>query len=171
MKDFIVSFFWCFAQRCVLAMLKTWPSPIFEKNFFPAENTGNMPEIAVFADFHQTFSLNFVVFSHKNIIDNNGSIVIKTDFWSWNFLKIAGTANFRQKNGISWISRAALYTFSWNFAHWSKMTIPKIWGRPIFERLFIPAENAGNMPENRFFGIFSRFHHFISPDFLQKDAY
>ena len=47
-------------------MLKTWPNPIFEKIFFPAENTGNMPEIAV---FHRTFSLYFVVFFYKNIND------------------------------------------------------------------------------------------------------
>jgi len=52
-------------------MPKRWPSPIFEKNSVPAENAGNMPEIAVFADFHWTFSLYFVVFSHKNIINNN----------------------------------------------------------------------------------------------------
>ena len=52
-------------------MLKTWPSPIFDKKFFPAENTGNMPEIAVFADFVRTFPLYFVVFSLKNITNNN----------------------------------------------------------------------------------------------------
>ena len=50
-RDFIISFFQFFAQRCVLAMPKMWPSLIFEKKFFPAENAGNMPEIAVFADF------------------------------------------------------------------------------------------------------------------------
>ena len=38
-RDFIISFFWFFAQRCVL-MFKTWPSPIFEKSIFPAENAG-----------------------------------------------------------------------------------------------------------------------------------
>ena len=37
-------------------MPKTWPSPIFKKNSFPSENAGNMPEIAVFADFQWTFS-------------------------------------------------------------------------------------------------------------------
>ena len=57
-------------------MLKTWPSPIFEKNFFPAENAGNMPEIAVSADFHLNFSLHFVVFfSHKYISDITFSFV------------------------------------------------------------------------------------------------
>ena len=50
-------------------MLMTWPSQIFEKSFFPVENTGNMPEIAVFVDFHRTISLSFVVFSRKNISD------------------------------------------------------------------------------------------------------
>ena len=64
-RDFIISFFWFFAQRCVLAKPKTWLSPIFEKFFFPAENAGNMPEIAVFADFFRDFSSYFVVFSHK----------------------------------------------------------------------------------------------------------
>ena len=68
-RDFIISFFWFFAQRCVLIMPKMWPSPIFEKKFFPAENVGNMPEIADFADFHLTFSLHFVVFFTKNIND------------------------------------------------------------------------------------------------------
>ena len=43
----------------------------FEKIFFPAENAGNMPEIAIFADFVQTFFFYFVVFSLKNIINNN----------------------------------------------------------------------------------------------------
>ena len=50
-------------------MLKIFPSPIFEKNLFPAEKTENMPEIAVFADFHRAFSLYFADFSHKNIIN------------------------------------------------------------------------------------------------------
>ena len=43
-------------------MLKTWPYPIFQENFFPIEHAGNMPEIAVFADFDQTFSLYFADF-------------------------------------------------------------------------------------------------------------
>ena len=64
-RDFIISF-----QKCIIAIVKIWPSPIFKKNFFPAENTGNMPKIAVFVDFHRTFSLSFVVFSLKNITNN-----------------------------------------------------------------------------------------------------
>jgi len=52
-------------------MPKTWQGPIFKKNFFLAGNPGNMPEIAVFADFHWTFSLYFFVFSYKNIIDSD----------------------------------------------------------------------------------------------------
>ena len=42
-----------------------------KKYFFPAENSGNMPEITVFANFVRTFSLHFVVFSLKNITNNN----------------------------------------------------------------------------------------------------
>ena len=33
----------------------------FSEIFFPVKNTGNIPEIAVFADFHRTFSLYSVV--------------------------------------------------------------------------------------------------------------
>ena len=62
------------------------------------------------------------------------SIVKKTDFWSRNFLKIAGTANFCRKNGISWISRAVLDIFSWNFAHWCKMVRSKMWRSAIFKK-------------------------------------
>ena len=52
-------------------MPKTWLSLFFCEFFFPAENAENIPEIAVFADFHRTFSLYFAVFSHKNIIMDN----------------------------------------------------------------------------------------------------
>ena len=67
-------------------------------------------------------------------------------FCSWNSLKIARTADFCRKNGISWISRAVLYIFSWNFAHWCKTAMSKMWPSPIFEKHFFPAKNAGNMP-------------------------
>ena len=82
---------------------------------------------------------------------NHGLIVNKTDFWSRNFLKIAGTADFRRKNGISWISRAVLNIFSWNLAHWCKMATSKMWPSPIFKKHIFPAENAGNMPEKPVF--------------------
>ena len=63
-------------------MLKTWPSPIFVKKFFPALNAANMPEIAVFADFYRTFSFYFVVFSQKNIIYSSFTLtwLIVNDF-------------------------------------------------------------------------------------------
>ena len=84
-------------------------------------------------------------------IINHGLIVNKTDFWSRNLLKIAGTADFRRKNDISWISRAVLYIFSWNFVHWCKMVMSKMWPSPIFEKHIFLAENAGNMPEKPVF--------------------
>ena len=148
-------------------------SDFWEKFFFRPK----IPEICRKSPFLQIFigliPYIFVVFHTKTLLITiptikNGSIVNKTDFWIRNFLKIAGTADFRRKSGISLISRAALYIFSWNFAHWCKMAIPKIWGRPIFEKLFFSAENAGNMPENRFFGIFSRFHHLFFLIFCTK---
>ena len=152
-------FFWFFAQRCILGMFKTWLSPIFGENFFPAENAGNCH----FTDFHRTFSLYFVVFSHKNINNNahhmHGSFVNKTDFCSRNFLKVAGTADFCRKNGNSWISRAELYIFSWNLAHWSKMVISKIWQSPIFEKYIFRPKFPEICRKNRIFGIFLRFYH------------
>ena len=73
-------------------MPKMWrnPNPIFEEDFFPAENDGNMPEITVFADFHWTFVLYFYVFSQKNMIAMpkiyHGLIFNETYFCSRNFL-------------------------------------------------------------------------------------
>ena len=84
----------------------------------------------------------------------HGSTVNKTDFWSRNCLKIAGTADFRRKNGISWISRAVPFIFSWNFAHWCEMEISKMWWSLIFEKHFFPAENAGNCCFCRFLSDF-----------------
>ena len=43
----------------------------FGEKIFLAENGVNMPEIAVFAEFVRVFSSCFVIFSHKNIINNN----------------------------------------------------------------------------------------------------
>ena len=57
-RDFSISFFWFFAQRCALAMPKTWPSPIFKENFFPAENAGNR----CFCRFSSDFFLIFLCF-------------------------------------------------------------------------------------------------------------
>ena len=40
-----------------------------ESDFFPAENAGNMAEIAILANFHWIFSICFFVFSLKDVID------------------------------------------------------------------------------------------------------
>ena len=116
-QDFIISFFWFFAQRCTLAMLITWLSPIFDKNFFPAENTGNMPEITVFADFVRTFPFYFVNLAHwckmamskmwpspifeKHIFpaENAGNMPEKLVFWR-PFLEISSLvfSNFLHKD-------------------------------------------------------------------------
>ena len=176
-RNFIINFFWFFAQICVLAMSKTWPRAIFQKNSFPAENAGNMPEIAVFADFHRTFSYNISLFFHRKTLlttmptIKHGSIVNKTDFCNRNYLKIAGTADFRRKNGISWISRAVRYIFSWNFAHWCKMAMSKMWQSLIFEKHIFPAENAGNMPEKPVFWHFLEISLYVFPGSLHKNAY
>ena len=48
-RDFSISIFWFFAQRCVLIMPKIWPTPIFEKIFFRPK----MPEICRKSPFSQ----------------------------------------------------------------------------------------------------------------------
>ena len=82
-------FLWGFAQICVLAMSKTWPSPIFEEFSFPAEKNRNMPDITIFPDFHwSSWSWYFYVFIHMftwNFVESNSQY----------FLRIAGTTDCR----------------------------------------------------------------------------
>ena len=98
------------------------------------------------------------------------SIVNKTDFWSWNFLKIARTANFNQKSGVSWIFQAALYIFSWNFAHWCKMVISKVWLSLIFEKHTFPAKKSWKYTGKTGFGHFLQNSSLVFSHLL-KDAY
>ena len=74
----------------------------------------------------------------------------KTGFWAFSrdFLI--------RKNGISWISRAALYIFSWNFAHWCKMVMSRIWPSPIFEKSYFPCRKCRKYAEKTGFLAFSR---------------
>ena len=64
-RDFIISFFSFFAQRCVIGMPKTWRSHVI---FFPAENAGIMPEIAAFAVFHLTFFLYLFFYFYLTLV-------------------------------------------------------------------------------------------------------
>ena len=145
-------------------MLKTWPRPIFEKILFRPE----MPEICLKSPFLQIFIglfPNISLFFHRKTLlttiptIKHGSTVNKTDFWSRNCLKIAGTADFRRKNGISWISRAVLYIFSWNLAHRCKLAMSKMWRARFSKNIFFRPKMPEICRENRFLGIFSRFHH------------
>ena len=175
-QNFIISFFWFFAQRCALTMLKTWQSPIFENDFFRPK----MPEICRKSPFLQIL---FGVFLHISLFFHTKtlliaiptikhvSIVKKTYFWSRNCLKIAGTAHFRRKNSISWISKAVLDIFSWNFSHWRKMIMFKMWRSQTFETNIFPAENAGNMSEKLVFWHFLEILSLVFSDFLHKDAH
>ena len=131
-------------------MAKTWPSPIFEKNFFPAENAGNMPEIAVCADFHRAFSLQFVVFSHKNIINNNAHhkawfIFQKTYFPAEN------AGNMPEKPVFWHFLEISPLVFFYFFAQTGILGMLNTWPSPIFEKNFFPAENTGNNAGNRRF--------------------
>ena len=147
----------------MLIMPKIWLSPIFDKNFFPVENAGNMPEVAVFVDLHRTNIL--LLFHTKTLFITmrtikRGSIVSKTDFCSWNSLKVTETADFCRKSSISWISWAVIYICSWNFAHWCKCQYRQ---SPIFNQCTFPDVNAGNIPEKL---VFSRHLLMIYHQFL-----
>ena len=78
----------------------------FKKDFFLSENTGNMPEIAIFAHFHWTFSVYFLFFSHK--------IQLITTFPI--FCKNCRNSRLScRKNGFSSISRVLLNISFMNF--------------------------------------------------------
>ena len=69
-RDFIISFFQFFAQRCILVMLITWPSPIFDKFFFSGRKyrkyAGNCRFCRFSLDFFHIFCCSF---SHKSLND------------------------------------------------------------------------------------------------------
>ena len=91
-RDFIILFFQIFCSKMRIRNVQNMTESDFCKKNFPAENAGNMSEIAVLTDFHRTFSLYFVVFSHKNIININAhhmhsSFVKKLIFVAGTFYK------------------------------------------------------------------------------------
>ena len=141
-RDFIISFIWFFAQRCVLTMLKTWPSPSFEKNFFPAENSGNRRICRfcsgfffIFRCFFHTKTLLIAIPTIQHV-----SIVKITDIWSWNCLKIAGRAVF--------LEYVELYLiFFIKFCKLTQNDNGQNVTEPGFGKNIFPAENAGNMLE------------------------
>ena len=139
-QDSIIGFFWFFAQRCVLAMSNSW------EKLFSSWKCRKSPILQIFIKlfpyiplFFHTKTLLITMPTIKHV-----SIVNKTDFCSRNFLKIAGTAeaDIHWKNGISFISQDVLDIFSWNFSHWCKMAMPKMWQSPIFEKIIFPVESV-----------------------------
>ena len=151
-------------------MPKTWLSPIFEKNFFPAENAWNR----CFYRFSSDFFLISLFFHAKTLITmptiKHGSFVNKTDFCSQNFLKVAGTANFRWKKRYFLNFWAELYIFSWNSAHWCKMVISKMRWSPIFEKHF-SSRKCRKYDGKPVFWHFLEISSFVFPGSLRKDAY
>ena len=151
---------------------------IFRKFFisFPVCRTGNVSEIAVFADFVWVFSSYFVVFSHKNITNNNTHHQAFFNCQKNWFLKLELSKNrwnsqFSRENCISWISRSVLDIFSWNFVHWRKMIMPKMWRSRIFEKKCFPVTRAGNVPKKAVFWDFLEILSLDFCNFLHKDAH
>ena len=91
----------------------------------------------------------------------HGPIVNKTDFWSWNSIKIAGTVDIRRKTVfLEFLMLYFIYLFFHEIRHTDvKWQYLKCDGAGFSKNIFFSAENAGNIPENRFLGIFSRFYH------------
>ena len=79
-RDFGISCFWFFAQRCVLTMLKTWHESDLWEKFFAVENSGNMPEIAVFADFVSNFIISFFWFFCTKMRNSIAQNMAESDF-------------------------------------------------------------------------------------------
>ena len=61
--------------------------------------------------------------------------------------------------------------FLWKFAHWCKLTIPKMWRSLIFEKHFFLPKMPEICRKNRFFWHFLKFSSLLFSDFLQRDAY
>ena len=68
-RDLVIIFFWLFAERGVLAMHKTWPSPIFKKIFFRLK----MQEICLRSPFLHIF---FGLFPHISLFFHTKTLVI-----------------------------------------------------------------------------------------------
>ena len=69
----------------------------FREKFFPAENAGNIPEIAVFAHFPQTFTLHFVVFHTKTLMISLFSFVRS-------FVRFSGSYPLMSKFALSFLT-------------------------------------------------------------------
>ena len=124
-----------------------------------------------FGRFSSDFFLMFLCFFHRKTLlitmpaIKHGSIVNKTDdFCCQNFLKITGTADFRRKNGISWISRAVLYICSWNLS-WN--TVAKWW----CPKCDFSGQKCRKYAWKPVFGHFLKISSLVFSDFLHKDAY
>ena len=70
-RDIIISFIRFFAQRCVLAMLITWPSPIFEKIFFSGRKCRKYAGNRRFCRFSLDFFLIFRCFFTQTLSTTN----------------------------------------------------------------------------------------------------
>ena len=66
-RDWLTSFFLIFGIKMQNGNAQNVTEPDFLKKIFPAEKAGNMLEIAVYADFDHTFSLNFLIL-HKRYL-------------------------------------------------------------------------------------------------------
>ena len=85
-RDFIISFFWFFAQRCVLTMLKIWPSLILKKKFFSGRKCRKYGHFCKFSlDFFHIFLCFFTkdwfiimpMIKAESIVNNNWFLHLK----------------------------------------------------------------------------------------------
>ena len=138
-RNWLIRIFWFFAQWCKMVMPKMWRSPIFEKNFFPGENAGNMPEITVFWTFLKILSLVFCDFLLKDAyqlyIGCNGICFLWKNFFFVLFGPTRRSCKLTYvRPSVTSFSRDWLIGIFWFLVQRCKMVLPKMWRSPIFEK-------------------------------------
>ena len=156
------------SKHCRVRFLRKiffWPKmpEICRKSPFSPIFIGLFPYILLF--FHsKTLFITMPTIKH-------GSIVNKTDFWSRNFLKITGTADFCQKTVFLEFLELYLIFLHENLHTDVKWQYLKCDGARDSIKHFFPAENAGNMAEKMVFWHFLEISLLVFSGFLLKDAY
>ena len=127
-QDFIISFLWFFAQRCVSIVYRLQWYPFLVKNFFRSieleicrKFLGNPVSILVtIMKYFFVYRRVLIVPTQNRRQTSGNSLLCTRNCW-----KITGNGRKRRKNGFSSISRHWSNIFGWNLAHRCKMVIAK----------------------------------------------
>ena len=78
-RNFVICFFWIFAQLCKMTMPEMWPSPIFKKKFFGQIWAQNGLKFGFFGLFSKFCHLFFLIFCTM-MQNDNAQNVTEPDF-------------------------------------------------------------------------------------------